>query len=365
VRPDRAGWELAWWVGADDRWHQPAYEAAVRQSLLDDMPVVVTAMRVPGGDAVHRVFALAPGACVVEVANDSPAPFVLALVVRGAAALEVEGPMVVADHREAVVGTRPPARWAVTTDGTTASVVVAGDAASGAFAPRRDRAARLEGAFLYPVAHRTTARFVVPLGTPAPALPPSVPGADAVARGWRAQLDRGMQVTLPDPVLQTAIDRARAQLLLAGQEWSVSAAVVTALEDWGFDDEARAAWTRLGLLARRRASRRAPPLSSWDEVRALAGGDEAGFLGALRRVLVDDRDDEVMLLAAWPTAWEGLALDVRDAATPHGPVSYSVRWHGDRPALIWDAPEGVAVRAPGLDPAWTTLEPRGEALLGR
>jgi hypothetical protein len=230
---------------------------------------------------------------------------------------------------------------------------------------RRDRGARLEGAFLYPVAHRTTARFVVPLGTPAPELPASVPGAEAVARGWRAQLDRGMQAALPEQAMQAATDRARAQLLLAGQEWSVRPSVVSALEDWGFDDEARAAWTRLGLFGRRRASRREPAPSSWDQVRALVGADEARFLGALRRVLVEDRDDGITLLSSWPTAWEGLALDVRDAPTPHGPVSFAVRWHGDRPALIWDAPEGVALRAPGLDAAWTTLEPRGEALLGR
>jgi hypothetical protein len=363
VTPERVGWDLAWWVGADDRWHLPPREAAVRQSLLDDTPVVVTAMRVPGGDAVHRVYGIAPGAAIVEITNDSPAPFVFGLVVRGAAALDVDGATLVVDHRDALFGARPPARWAVTADGTTAAIVARGDAESGAFAPRRDRGARLEGAFLYPVAHRTTARFVVPLGTSTPQLPVSVPDAETVARGWRAQLDRGMQAALPEPGLQAASDRARAQLLLAGQEWSVTPPVVAALEDWGFDDEARAAWTRLGLLGRRRAARRDPPPSSWDEVRALAGGDEARFLGALRSMLVDDRGDEIMLVSSWPVAWRGLALDVRDAPNRRGRVSFSVRWHGDRAALIWEAPEEVLVRAPGLDPAWSARESRGEALL--
>ncbi|MDZ7733114.1 MAG: hypothetical protein U5R31_08345 [Acidimicrobiia bacterium] len=45
-----------WWVGADDRWHLPPREAAVRQRLVDHAPVVETAMRVPGGDVAHRAY---------------------------------------------------------------------------------------------------------------------------------------------------------------------------------------------------------------------------------------------------------------------------------------------------------------------
>jgi hypothetical protein len=48
-------------------------------------------------------------------------------------------------------------------------------------------------------------------------------------------------------------------------------------------------------------------------------------------------------------------------------VSFAVRWHADRPALLWDhQPRGgrpVDLRAPGLDPRWSSSEPRGEALL--
>src|SRR4051794_2292646 len=55
LSPRATMWELDWWIGADDRWHMPAREAAVRQQLIDGMPVVQTAMRVPGGDAVQRV----------------------------------------------------------------------------------------------------------------------------------------------------------------------------------------------------------------------------------------------------------------------------------------------------------------------
>jgi len=41
-----------------------------------------------------------------------------------------------------------------------------------------------------------------------------------------------------------------------------------------------------------------------------------------------------------------------------------VRWHGDRPALLWEAPPGARVTAPGLDPTWSSDAASGEVLLG-
>jgi hypothetical protein len=41
-----------------------------------------------------------------------------------------------------------------------------------------------------------------------------------------------------------------------------------------------------------------------------------------------------------------------------------VRWHGDRPALLWSVPAGTRISAPGLDPEWSSADPQGEALLG-
>src|SRR3954452_6812133 len=112
LSPRATMWELDWWIGADDRWHVPAREAAVRQQLVDGMPVVQTAMRVPGGDAVHRVYG-APAAdvgevAVVEIANESPAPFVVGLVVRGASAVALGEATAFVDGRSAVRTPRPP-----------------------------------------------------------------------------------------------------------------------------------------------------------------------------------------------------------------------------------------------------------------
>src|SRR5699024_5602303 len=84
-----ASWTLGWWIGGDDRWRLPAVEAAVRQHPVEGTPVVETAMRVPGGDAVQRVYGIGgPGGIViVEIENASPAPFVVALTIDGARAV--------------------------------------------------------------------------------------------------------------------------------------------------------------------------------------------------------------------------------------------------------------------------------------
>src|SRR5207237_7872723 len=57
VTPGVGGWSLDWWIGAEDRWHLPSREPAVRQSLAGGVPVVEAAVRLPGGDAVQRVYA--------------------------------------------------------------------------------------------------------------------------------------------------------------------------------------------------------------------------------------------------------------------------------------------------------------------
>ena len=49
-----SGWLLDWWIGAEDRWHMPAEESAVRQQLVGSSPVVETRVRIPTGDAVSR-----------------------------------------------------------------------------------------------------------------------------------------------------------------------------------------------------------------------------------------------------------------------------------------------------------------------
>src|SRR5207245_11151175 len=94
----------------------------------------------------------------------------------------------------------------------------------------------------------------------------------------------------------------------------------------------------------------------------------ADFLSLVRNLLVRDTADGVALCTLLPDSWRGQGVEVHAAPTHHGRLSYALRWHGERPALLWELqphPDGGPVRptAPGLDPAWSTTDLTGEALL--
>jgi hypothetical protein len=169
--------------------------------------------------------------------------------------------------------------------------------------------------------------------------------------------DRGARVSLGDDPLAERVELARAQVLL---DPDPGPAAVAALEDWGFDDEAAWGWRGLSLRNRRLASRRPDPGPELPD-------DPAAFLVALRAALVREVDDRtVALLASFRDDWRGAPIEVHGMPTRLGRVSFAIRWHGERPALLWevaDAAPGLVLRAPGLDPAWSSTEPTGEALL--
>ncbi len=132
----------------------------------------------------------------------------------------------------------------------------------------------------------------------------------------------------------------------------------------------------------------ATPTWTWPEAihPQLAGGcmgdghhgwAAADFLSFVRNLLVREVDTPradpaspatVALCSLLPDEWLGQALEVQGAPTHLGSVSYAVRWHGARPALLWEVTphagiDAVRLTAPGLDPAWSTTERTGEALL--
>ncbi|MEX2267746.1 MAG: hypothetical protein WEA75_03575 [Acidimicrobiia bacterium] len=366
VSPTHTGWDLDWWIGADDRWRVPHRETAVRQGLVDGAPIPQTAMRVPGGDAVQRVYGVVADGdpIVVEVENASPAPFVVALVIRGARDIALDGSTVMVDGCPALVSTRAPSRWAHAIGRSTEVEVLSGAARAGPFPRVRHRSGRVEATFLHPIPHRTSLRVAL-LGR-RDAMPKdlrALPDAATVARGWRIQLDRGMRVDLPDPALVDAARAACAEALLGATARVPDENAVAALEDWGFDSEVTASWTRLSGRQRRRAARRPQTSSSWADVCAARERSAASLLLALRSFLVHEGDDVITLLADLPDDWRGGSIEVHGAPTRRGLVSYAVRWHGDRAAVLWDGPGGVTVRAPGLDARWSSTDPRGEALL--
>jgi hypothetical protein len=355
---------LDWWVGADDRWHIPAEEAGAYQQRTGPAPIVETAVRVPGGEVAHTAYgATAAGRAgvVVEIENRSAAPLTIGLVVRieRRGAIAMEGAVLRIGGAPVLVVSRSPGAWAA--GDSTAAIVMSGDAGPPPV-PALDGPTEL--ALLFPVPHRTTLRAVIgDLCSDADGVAVDVrelPGADAVARGWERQLDRGMRAELPAPIGEH-VDGARADLLLASRR---EPAVFVALEDWGFDEEATSAWGELGLRARRTARRRVRDGDLWAAVRAAdPERDTARFLSALRNALVRESDSTIDLLPGFPPDWLGQPITVDALPLRSGPLSFAVRWHGARPALLWDAPAGVELRVPSLDPAWTSKEPAGETLL--
>jgi hypothetical protein len=236
------GWSLDWWIGADDRWHLPAREAAVRQQPVDDAPVVETLVRIPGGDAAHRAYGIrAPRPegddwVVVEIENRTPVPFAVALVVRpfvadgvgsvGDITIEpVDGGrgrdvahLVRVDGRPAVVLPRRPARMAAgnRADGDLVGTVTDGTAGADLITARcPDGLATV--ALVLPLPHTAVLRVAMPVGEvgtgPVP-YPSVVPDAATVAAGWEVHR-RGPRFEVPDSRLEAALRRARAQVHLA------------------------------------------------------------------------------------------------------------------------------------------------------
>jgi hypothetical protein len=369
---------LEWWVGAEDRWHLAPVEPAtrVRQWLVDDMPIVATALRVPGGEVVHRAYgARLPGGSDVlalEVENTSAVPVALALGMHGP---------------RPVLLPRAPGQVVAADGGLRLTIV--------------------------PVTHRTTTRAVVALDVTT-VFPTGLPTAAQVASGWRAQTSRGLRLVLPDEHLQHDVDAARAQLLLASDDVAravtllhqgfvveadevllAAAAVaerttgrltvdelVGLAELWRItrDPKLRDALVPLVTASARPLRKRRAPADATVGLRAVARlldgpladvGDAprpTTLLDRVRAQLIDDgRDGCLDLLPLVPDEWLGQGVEVHEAPTAAGIVSYAVRWHGARPALLWDLDphDGatVTITAPGLDPTWSTTDPRGEALL--
>jgi hypothetical protein len=133
-------------------------------------------------------------------------------------------------------------------------------------------------------------------------------------------------------------------------------------------DDSRAVDDLIGAVAKFRGTRADDLAGAWGTV------DPATSLDVSRHVLpalVHDRlarltaRDTVTLLAdGMPTDWYGVSCEAHGIAVgARHRVSFAVRWHGERPAVLWeiDGPPGLVVRT-GVDESWSTVESRGEAL---
>ena len=249
--PD-AGWSLDWWIGAEDRWHVPAREAAVRQALVGNSPVVETRLRVPSGDAVQRAYA-GRGHRRRRGARRRGAQRHEGAVRRGAGraalrprrrrgasvAIELDGPLVRVDGAAGARCCRAHrAGWrSRMPTGDAAAVVFAGDAEPVRPAEVRCADGLANGALLFPLAHTATLRVAIPLpaadGTPLD--PPPCPSADQVAAGWAVQARAGRPHRGAQP---PAARRGRGQHPASCSSAVPDPAVAAALDLLGFPDEA-------------------------------------------------------------------------------------------------------------------------------
>ena len=426
VQPGTGEWTLDWWVGASDRWHQASQEAAVRQSDAGAGAVVETRMKVPDGDAVQRVWAVAagggPAVAVVEVGNDAATAFAAALVVEAPGApLSVGQTGAAVGGRAVLAWDRPPATAAVGRDAVEAVLSV--DARAGAGIPKLESKGRDVAAMVWPLPHTARLAVSASLSRGKPPPPSDLPDADAVVRGWQAHLDRGARIEVPDEGLARRIDRNRrrwlgrtgrmetanlaelcelsvrldhhgyhsdAELVLdeIAARWTTEAPAerLTAFavhHDLTGDDEVAVRFVEAVAEAVEAAARdgAAVPVEPVERLLIAAGQDRAAqdvrrlnlspaepSAEGLRAELVADHGNTLDLAPGFRAAWRGGPMAVYDLPTRCGPVSYAIRWHGPRPALLWEvdprpAQTPVAVRAPALDKSWSSTQTSGEALL--
>lgn len=351
-------WGLDWAVGAEDRWHHPADEVAVRQSPLRATPVVETAMRVPGGDVVHRVYGARghssgwDDSCVViEVENLSSVAVALAFILRprqldGPGALggiEIDGSVIRLDGHVAAVLSRPPLRAAVGGPGQPAQLLAAGQdvAADGLHERRADE--DLEAAVVVPLPHTASVRIVLPrpetskrrfFGRPRASTPGSdidVPGPGEVIDGWHTLTGHAARVVLPEPVLDDTVSGAQRSVSLNFGDGFLDPPISP-------PDSAARAEAIVTLLARSGLGDPLAPIA-----RALVAQQR---LNGSVRMADSSEGATALLIAAAPLLAEGDEFIVEDLLGPVAKAIHHLR--RDTAALAPTTPVALVRIAPAL-----------------
>ena len=351
---------LDWHIAADDRWHSPQHEAAVRQVRVEGTAVVETRVKIPSGDAVQRIYSVpdSGGLTLVEIENESPLPIAIAFT------------------RGDLLSVRPP----------TAPI-------EGIELP--------QGSVAFPVGHHATLTVALAHDRRgAGALPGGLPPLAGVVRGWLAMVERASRLLLPDPLLSERVVAERCELALGGPEHPDDDAVafLLAVGQLVRMGEQADPWLPDVAHAVEVAAKRGPhdwslaaALVAADVVFAAAGDDLARKdLAALRKAmrvqsvlpltppteparlltwaelrLAEPTADGVALLpTGLPQGWAGDNFEVYGLPNgTGGTISYAVRWHGARPAVLWDQTDPTTtVSAPALAPGWSSTEVKSETL---
>jgi hypothetical protein len=364
---------LLWHVAADDRWHDPAKEPGVRQQRRAGVPVVETRVRIPGGDAVQRVYAVPDhgGLFVMEFSNESTLPIAIALT------------------RPDIISMRSPS-------------------------PVGPQGIDLpEGSVVFPVAHGSTLRVALCADGSQPAINlDRLPNAEQLQRGWLTSVEKAGWSIVPDKSLSPIINRLRSDALVLSahpvSQWgdNIEAddiafllsvhelvrmgerveqhifAVVQAVENvlkaqrkaasvaWDAERALFAAQCVFGAMGETRAA--SDVLLSRTrlaDVGALPNEapTDIRVIGWLDEQLVSARRDGTVALLRYgiPRMWLGVNFECHDIVVSHNQaVSYGVRWHAERPALLWEVKgASIALDAGATDPTWSSTATSGETLL--
>jgi hypothetical protein len=390
---------LRWFVAADDRWYRPSRETTVRQREISGVPVIETRIKVPGGDAVQRVYGVADfgGAIVVEIYNDSSLPFAVAF------------------DRGDIAAMREPSPTGV--QGIDLPV----------------------GSVVFPVGHHATMRVAILIRDLERSLErkisaqelESLPSFEQVERGWLAALRVASRVDVPEASWANILTTQRCKLLLksgggatgdgeSGRDDDFVDLILDRAErvklgdkaDQWVDEVAAATESVIRRCAKNRNAKwfdeRAIVLASmvlnragekrgqkdvaqaWSRVVSDAVGlgdfglvlgvdaevdrDQLANFSGVRQIawvesqLVAQRHDGVIEICprGIDAAWLGANFEChRLVASAEHLISFAVRWHGEKPALLWeiDGPAGARVAASAVDGTFSSVEMRGETLL--
>lgn len=358
LQPSDGSAELDWFIAADDRWYIPRTETTTRQKWYAGFPVCETRVRIPGGDMVQRVYAVADlgGMTVMEFENDSPMPVVVA-VTRSDVFTTRE------PHNNPPMGIDLPAT----------SIVL-------------------------PVGHKSSTRIALAHHNPTSGrLPDDIPHHQQVVRGWETACDRASRITLPDHTIVATVARERADLLLGLNDELASAAERVRLGEVHRDSIIEV----VDAVQQRIKKEKRSKVLQWDtphvlltaaRAAVLLGDDVAANDIGRAWLRCADRQREALPIEmpeglsaiAWaesllcfgspsgghctilphgiPEPWWGASFDVRGLiGDPYRLVNYAVRWHGARPALLWevDGPPGIVLS----HQSWMSTEASGETLL--
>ncbi len=389
---------LRWFVAADDRWYRPSRETTVRQREISGVPVIETRIKVPGGDAVQRVYGVADfgGAIVVEVFNDSSLPFAVAF------------------DRGDIAAMREPSPTGV--QGIDLPV----------------------GSVVFPVGHHATMRVAILISDIERSLErkisaqelESLPSFEQVERGWLAALRVASRVDVPEASWENILTTQRCKLLLADSgatsdgvrssgddfvdlifdraervklgdkpdQWvdEVAAATESVIRRCAKNRDAKwfeeRAIVSAGMVLNRAGETRGQKdiAQAWSRVVSDSSGsgafgsltdvgasisrDHLASFSGVRQIawvesqLVAQRRDNVIEICprGIDAAWFGANFEChRLVASPEHLISFAVRWHGEKPALLWeiDGPPGARVAASAVDGTFSSTEMRGETLL--